>query len=130
MPSAVIIDDSPVIRLQLRHILGNIGVTVVAESGNGSEAEALYEQHRPDLLTLDVVMPGKDGVLIAVDVLRAHPAARIVMCSSFNTYDKIMMCKRAGVRHYLLKPFENARAQAIFQFALEASAKRLVSGGS
>ena len=129
MPTVVIIDDSPLIRIQLRHILGAIGVTVVAESGNGSEAEALYEQHRPDLMTLDVVMPGKDGVTIAVDVLRAHPDARIVMCSSFNTYDKIMMCKRAGVRHYLLKPFENARAQTIFQFALEASTSA-VSGGS
>ncbi len=123
MPTAVIVDDSPVIRLQLRHILSSIGVAVVAETGNGSEAEALYTQHRPDLLTLDVVMPGKNGVDIAVDVLRSHPHARIVMCTALNTYEKILRCKRAGVRHYLLKPFENARAQTIFQFALAASPK-------
>lgn len=124
MRTAVIVDDSPVIRLQLRHILGNIGVTVVAEAASGSEVRALYDKHRPDLLTLDVVMPGKDGVDVAVEILGAYPEARIVMCSAFNTYDRIMMCKRAGVRHYLLKPFENARAQTIFQFALDAGGKR------
>jgi two-component system chemotaxis response regulator CheY len=124
MPTAVIVDDSPVIRLQLRHILANIGVTVVAEAANGAEVRALYDKHRPDLLTLDVVMPGKDGVDVAVDILSTYPDARIVMCSSFSTYDRIMRCRQAGVRHYLLKPFESARAQMIFQFALEASAKR------
>lgn len=120
MPTAVIVDDSPVIRLQLRHILGNIGVTVVGEAERGTDVRALYDKHRPDLLTLDVVMPGKDGVEIAVDILAAYPDARIVMCSAFNSYERIMMCKRAGVRHYLLKPFENGRAQMIFQFALDA----------
>jgi two-component system chemotaxis response regulator CheY len=124
MPTAVIVDDSPVIRLQLRHILANIGVTVVAEAGTGNEVQALYAQHRPDLLTLDVIMPGRDGVAVAVEIMRLYPEARIVMCSSFSTYDKIMLCKRAGVRHYLLKPFENARAQAILEFALQASASR------
>jgi two-component system chemotaxis response regulator CheY len=123
MPTAVIVDDSPVIRLQLRHILANIGVTVVAEAGCGGEAEALYATHRPSLMTLDVIMPGKNGTEVAVDILRAYPDARIVMCSSFNTYEKIMTCKRAGVRHYLLKPFDNARAQTIFQFALDELAR-------
>jgi two-component system chemotaxis response regulator CheY len=121
MPTAVIVDDSPLIRLQLRHILANLGIQVVAETGNGSEAQPLYAQHRPSLLTLDVVMPGKNGTDVAVDILREFPDARIVVCSASNICDKIMTCKRAGVRHYLLKPFENAHAQEIFQFALSGS---------
>ena|ERR1041384_6946876 len=126
MPTAVIVDDSPLIRAQLRQILGRIGVTVVGEGASGSQLQALYEQHTPDLVTLDIVMPGKDGVTAAIDLLRAHPAARIVMCTSLTNRDKIVACQRAGVRHYLLKPFEAARAEQIFQLVLQTAA----AGGS
>jgi two-component system chemotaxis response regulator CheY len=127
MPTAVIIDDSPLIRVQLRQIFGRIGVTVAAEAATGSQLQALYEQHRPDLVTLDIVMPGKDGVTAAIELLRAHPAARIVMCTSLTTRDKIVACQRAGVRHYLLKPFDVARAEQILQLVLNAPAS---PGGS
>jgi two-component system chemotaxis response regulator CheY len=122
MPTAVIVDDSPLIRVQLRQIFGRIGVTVAGEGASGSQLQALYEQHRPDLVTLDIVMPGKDGVTAAIDLLRAHPAARIVMCTSLTSRDKIVACQRAGVRHYLLKPFDAARAEQIFQLVLQAPA--------
>jgi two-component system chemotaxis response regulator CheY len=122
MPTAVIVDDSPLIRVQLRQILGRIGVTVAAEASSGGQLQALYEQHRPDLVTLDIVMPGKDGVTAAIELLQAYPAARIVMCTSITTRDKIVACQRAGVRHYLLKPFDAARAEQIFQFVLQAPA--------
>ena len=126
MPTAVIVDDSPLIRVQLRQILGRIGVTVAAEGSSGSQLQALYEQHLPDLVTLDIVMPGKDGVTAAIDLLRAHPTARIVMCTSLTTRDKIVACQRAGVKHYLLKPFDAARAEQIFQLVLQRS----VGGGA
>jgi two-component system chemotaxis response regulator CheY len=119
MPTAVIVDDSPLIRVQLRQILGRIGVTVAAEGSSGSQLQALYEEHLPDLVTLDIVMPGKDGVTAAIDLLRAHPTARIVMCTSLTTRDKIVACQRAGVKHYLLKPFDPARAEQIFQLVLQ-----------
>jgi two-component system chemotaxis response regulator CheY len=124
MPTAVIVDDSPLVRTQLRQILTRIGATVVGEASTGNELQALYERHRPDLVTLDIVMPGKDGVTAAVELLQAYPDARIVMCTSLTTRDKIIACQRAGVRHYLLKPFDATRAEQIFQFALQAPAGR------
>jgi two-component system chemotaxis response regulator CheY len=119
MPTAVIVDDSSLVRVQLRQILGRIGVTVVAEAATGDHLRALYEQHRPDLVTLDIVMPGKDGVTAAVELLRDFPEARIVMCTSLTTRDKIVACQRAGVSHYLLKPFDAARAEQVFQFVMQ-----------
>jgi two-component system chemotaxis response regulator CheY len=119
MPTAVIVDDSPLVRAQLRQILTRIGATVVGEAGTGSQVQALYEQHKPDLVTLDIVMPGKDGVTAAIELLRAYPDARIVMCTSLAAREKILACQKAGVRHYLLKPFDPARAEQIFQFALQ-----------
>lgn len=128
MPTAVIVDDSPLVRTQLRQILTRIGATVVGEASTGNELQALYEQHKPDLVTLDIVMPGKDGVTAAVELLRAYPSARIVMCTSLTTRDKIIACQRAGVRHYLLKPFDPTRAEQIFQFALQTPAVRAPGG--
>jgi two-component system chemotaxis response regulator CheY len=119
MSTAVIVDDSPLIRAQLRQILTRIGVTVVAEGTSGDHVRALYEQHRPDLVTLDIVMPGKDGVTAAIELLAAFPAARVVMCTSLTTRDKIVACQRAGVAHYLLKPFDAARAEQVFQLVLQ-----------
>ena len=119
MPTAVIVDDSPLIRIQLRQILTRLGCTIVAEAATGDEVRALYEQHRPDLITLDIVMPGKDGVTAAVELLRDFPGARVVMCTSLTTRDKILACQRAGVCHYLLKPFDPARAEQVFRFALD-----------
>lgn len=118
MHTAVIIDDSPVVRLQLRQILSRIDVTVVAEAGTGDQALPLYEQHRPDLITLDVVMPVKDGVTAAIELLRAFPEARVVMCTLLTTRDKIMTCQRAGVTHYVLKPFDTAHTTRVFQQVL------------
>lgn len=119
MSTAIIVDDSPLVRMQLRQILTRMGVTIVAEAGTGDEVMALYDQHRPDLITLDIVMPGKDGVTAAIELLGRYPSARVVMCTSLTTRDKILACQRAGVCHYLLKPFEPARASQVFQYALD-----------
>lgn len=122
MPTALIVDDSMLIRTQLRQILAPIGVTVVAEAASGDRVLALYEQHRPDLVTLDIVMPGKDGVTAALELLAAHPEARIVMCTSMTSREKIITCQRAGVRHYILKPFEAERVQKICDHVLKMPA--------
>jgi two-component system chemotaxis response regulator CheY len=118
MATAIIIDDSPLIRMQLRQILGRVGCTVVGEGASGNDLQALYERHRPDLVTLDIVMPGKDGVAAVIELLQVCPDARVVMCTSLAARDKILACQKAGVRHYLLKPFDAARAEQVFSFVL------------
>ncbi len=118
MPSAVIVDDSPVMRQHLRLLLKQAGCDVVAEGGEGGDLMALYERHRPDLVTLDIVMPGKDGVTAATELLARHPDARVVMCTSLTARDKILACQRAGVAHFLLKPFQADRALATIRHVL------------
>jgi two-component system chemotaxis response regulator CheY len=119
MPSAIIIDDSPIMRGQLRKLLVGAGFSVVAEAGAGDRVLGLYEQHRPDLITLDIVMPGRDGASAAVELLAAHPEATIVMCTSLSTRERIDMCRRAGVKFYLLKPIDPEYAVAVFRRAVE-----------
>jgi two-component system chemotaxis response regulator CheY len=124
MPSAIVIDDSPIMRVQLRKLLAAAGISVVAEAGGGDAVLALYEQHRPDLVTLDIVMPGRDGASAAVELLSIHPEARVVMCTSLSSRDRIDMCRRAGVKFYLLKPIDPEYAMAVFRRAVELPATR------
>lgn len=118
MPSAIIVDDSPIMRGQLRKLLAASGFTVVAEAGVGDGLLALYEQHRPELITLDIVMPGRDGASLAAELLAAYPEANVVMCTSLSTRDKLDICRRAGVRYYLLKPLNPDHAAAVFRRAV------------
>jgi two-component system, chemotaxis family, chemotaxis protein CheY len=118
MPTAIIVDDSPITRIQLRQILSRLDCAVVAELASGDDLRTIYKEHQPDLVMLDIVMPGKDGVTLAVELLREHPDATVVMCTSLTTREKILACQRAGVSHYLLKPFTAQRAEQILKLAL------------
>jgi two-component system chemotaxis response regulator CheY len=91
------------------------GFTIAAEAGTANELLALYEQHRPDLITLDIVMPGRDGATAAAELLEKHPRATVVMCTSLTSRDKILACRKAGVSYFLLKPFDAANATAVFR---------------
>ena len=124
MPTAIIIDDSPIMRAQIRRVLTGAGFTIAAEAGTADELMALYELHRPDLVSLDIVMPGRDGSVAATELLAAHPEAIVVMCTSLASRDKILACQRAGVHHYLLKPFKPEHAAGIYRNAIERHATR------
>ena len=118
MANAIVVDDSPIMRMQLRNLLAQAGCQVVGEAASGDEVLALYEKHRPDLITLDIVMPGKDGVTAATELLAKFPDANDVMCTSLTTRDKVLACQKMGVSHYLLKPFQSERAVAVFRQVL------------
>ena len=127
MPTAIIVDDSAIMRVQLRRVLTAAGFTIAAEAGTANELLALYELHHPDLITLDIVMPGRDGATAAAELLARHPEAVVVMCTSLTSRDKILACKKAGVSYFLLKPFDPANATAIFGSVLARSRAQLVS---
>jgi two-component system chemotaxis response regulator CheY len=118
MPSAIIVDDSPIMRAQLAKLLELAGFTVAAQAGTADNLLELYEQHRPDLVSLDIVMPGRDGATAAAELRERHPEAIIVICTSLNTRDKIDVCRRAGVKCYLLKPFNADYAVSVFRRVL------------
>ena len=127
-PTAVLIDDSRTTRTCLRVYLTEIGFDVVAEGDRGEHALALYEKHRPTLITIDIVMPGLDGVSAARELLKRHPEASVVMCTSINTRDKILACHEAGVSHYLLKPFDSTKVQSVARGILAKLEDRAAQG--
>lgn len=126
-PTAVIVDDSASIRALLKHALTQAGYSVVAEADSGPPALALYEQHRPTLMMLDIVLPGMDGVKVATELLKRHPEASVVMCSSLTSKDRILACRAVGVAHFILKPFTVEKVVEVATLIRQRAVERLAT---
>jgi len=110
MPLKVmIVDDSPFTRKLLRVILTSGGFDVVAEAANGSQAVNKYKELRPDLVTIDVVMPDMDGVDVARCIIDYDPQARIIICSGMVQGAVEKRAMKVGVKDFILKPFQSSR---------------------
>lgn len=98
------VDDHPVIRAGVRALLENeLDVDVVGDASNGADAVSLFAQLRPDVVLMDLRMPGTDGLVAIREILRLDPAAKIVALSSFEGDGDITRAFQAGARGYLLK---------------------------
>ena len=119
--SALIIDDEQLARAELRYLLDSVGgVDVVAEGSNGIEAVDLVEEHRPDLVFLDVQMPGLDGFQVIQRLMdrnrqrtnageEAEPLPQIVFATAYDQY--AVRAFDVNAVDYLLKPFDFKRVQ-------------------
>lgn len=104
MPSILVVDDSPIMRKNLKAILTKSGYTVAAEATNGLEAYHAYEEHRPDLVTMDITMPVMDGIQATKKITAAFPDARIVVISAFDQRTMLFEAMENGAKHYIIKP--------------------------
>lgn len=109
-----VVDDHAVVREGIRRVLeGEPGVTVVGEGKDGDEALALVAQEHPDVLVIDVAMPGRTGLQIAAEMRRLESATRVLILSMYDQPEYVLESVKAGARGYLLKdspPAELRRA--------------------
>ncbi|HEY2505995.1 MAG TPA: response regulator transcription factor [Streptosporangiaceae bacterium] len=104
MLAVLIADDHPVVREGLRGMLAaEPGLTVVAEAASGDEAVAMALAHRPDVVLMDLRMPGGDGVQATAGIVAAVPATRVVVLTTYETDADIVRAVEAGATGYLLK---------------------------
>lgn len=109
MARVLVIDDAAFMRKMLGDTLQTGGHEIVGEGGNGNEAVALYDELRPDVMTLDITMPEKDGIAALREILGIDPAARVVMCSALGQEAKVLEAIRAGAKDFVVKPFQPDR---------------------
>jgi two-component system, NarL family, response regulator LiaR len=83
----VVVDDDPLARRMLRDVLQDAGITVIAEAGGGREAVELSVYYRPDVVVMDLVMPGMDGVAATRQIVEKAPDVRVVMLTSSDSED-------------------------------------------
>ncbi len=100
----VIAADEALIRLDLAEMLAEEGYDVVGQAGDGQTAVELAEQHRPDLVVLDVKMPKLDGIT-AAQRIAAQRIAPVVILTAFSERDLVQRARDAGAMAYLVKPF-------------------------
>ena len=108
-PRVVVVDDAVFMRRQIRDFLEGGGCEVVAEGEDGSELLELFETHRPDLVTLDVVMPRVNGLEALRELRARHPEARVIVCSSLTHERALFEALRLGARDYVVKPLNREK---------------------
>lgn len=103
----MVVDDSRIAQLQLQKILAGTDYEVAACCQSGEDALETYDKVNPDLVTMDIVMPGMDGLEAARELLRRHPKARVLMVSSLAYDDTVNEAQRIGAKGFVYKPFDH-----------------------
>jgi two-component system chemotaxis response regulator CheY len=101
--TVLIVDDEPHIRKYIGLILRKFGNPTIIEAGNGEEALALFTQHNPDLVLLDVNMPMMDGLQCLERLQADHPDALVVMLTSLATRNVVERCLELGAVNFVRK---------------------------
>lgn len=109
----MIVDDSLFIYEEMKHMLAKTKIDIVGYAKSGEEAIELYENILPDVVTMDIIMPGLDGLETAKQILARWPDAKIIMVSSL-AYDETMEdAKRIGAIDFLFKPIEETQIREL-----------------
>jgi two-component system chemotaxis response regulator CheY len=108
----LICDDSLLMRRMIRETLVAAGWEVVGEAHNGEEAALQYELLKPDVVTMDIVMPDHDGLHGLHRIMQCDPTAKVVMVSSLHHTKPIADAIREGARDFIVKPFMPEQFQA------------------
>ncbi|MAE70975.1 MAG: two-component system response regulator [Gemmatimonadetes bacterium] len=101
----LIVDDSGYLRAKLRRVLEKFGYQVAGEAEDGGAAVKMFQELRPSLVTMDVVMPHMDGVQAVREIRQVDPQAKVVMVTSLGHQEKVLECLRAGAVNFVVKPF-------------------------
>ena len=124
----LIADDHPIFRKGLRALLGGQPtLRLVGEAASGPEAVRLAAELRPDVILMDLQMPGGDGLTAIRRIVAAHPGSRILVVTMFEDDDSVFAALRAGARGYVLKDTEDEEmARAILSKLRVASRAQVI----
>ena len=109
MARILVVDDAAFMRKMVSDALTKGGHEVVGEAGNGQEAIARFQELRPELMTLDITMPEKDGLSALREIVQLDPEARVIMCSALGQESKVLESIKLGARDFVVKPFQPER---------------------
>jgi len=114
----MVVDDSRMVALQMQNLLEDTDFEIAVYCRNGEDAIAQYDQVQPDLVTMDIIMPGLDGLETAQAILEDHPDAKILMVSSLAYDDTFDEAKAIGTKGFIDKPFEKEQLLEALEKAL------------
>jgi len=112
MVRVLIVDDALFMRRMLSDILKKEGIEVCGEAENGKEAIDKYRQLKPDLVTMDIVMPKMDeidGIAAVKEIMQIDPQANIIMVSAMGQHSLVVEAIQKGAKDFVTKPFQPSR---------------------
>jgi two-component system, chemotaxis family, chemotaxis protein CheY len=116
--SVLICDDAIFMRTMLGNILRQAGFDVIGEAQTGAEAVQRYQELKPDLVTMDIVMPDMGGIDAVREIMQEFPDAKILMCSAMGQQALVIEAIQAGARDFVVKPFQPSRVLEAVQRVL------------
>lgn len=119
--SVLVVDDSLITIKKLCTYLAELGHKVINTASTGREAVAAYANDKPDLVTMDITMPGMDGIEAARQILSRFPDAIVIMVTSHGQEAMVMNAIKAGARGYILKPIDKERLRHVIDQAFKKS---------
>lgn len=117
----LIADDAAFMRMMIKNILQKNGFEIVGEAENGKQAIKLYQESKPDLVTMDITMPEMDGIEAVKAIRSEDPAASIIMCSAMGQQSMVMEAIQAGAKDFIVKPFQQDRMMQAVERVLSRS---------
>jgi two-component system, chemotaxis family, chemotaxis protein CheY len=119
MSKILIVDDAKLMRNVIKSTLQERESHEIIEAQNGREAVALYKEHRPDLVTMDITMEQQNGLEAAMEILDFDRSAKIIMVTAIGQEKMLTACINAGVTDYIVKPFAKERILSSITKALQ-----------
>lgn len=116
--TVLVCDDAIFMRTMINDILSQAGFEVVGEAETGLQAVEKYQQLKPDLVTMDIVMPDMGGIDAVREIIKVDPEARILMCSAMGQQALVVEAIQAGAKDFVVKPFQPSRVLEAVQRVL------------
>jgi two-component system chemotaxis response regulator CheY len=104
MARILVVDDTAFMRQVIAGILVSAGHEVVGEAQDGADALERFRELAPDLTTLDITMPERDGLGALADIIALDPSARVIMCSALGQESNVIKAIKLGAKDYVVKP--------------------------
>lgn len=114
----LVVDDALFMRKMLTDILTKNGYEVVGEASDGKEAYQKYKELKPDVVTMDITMPGTTGIEGTQMIVSEFPDARVVMCSAMGQETMVIEAIKAGAKNFIVKPFQPDKVLEVLQQAM------------
>jgi two-component system chemotaxis response regulator CheY len=116
----LVVDDASFMRAVLKDILAANGFQNIYEASDGAAAIDAYQKYRPDIITMDINMPGTDGIQALKIILQINPGAKVVMVTSVEQKHTVQEAIKLGAKDYVVKPFDRGMVATVINRLLRS----------
>jgi two-component system chemotaxis response regulator CheY len=118
MARVLIVDDAAFMRKMVGDAVQQGGHEVIGEAANGQEAVERFQELSPEVMTLDITMPEKDGLQALREIIALDPGAKVIMCSALGQESMVLESIKIGAKDFVVKPFQTDRVLGAIEKAL------------